>query len=89
MIINDDHSHFDHPPLFFSSVPTDSLLRLIPFLFKEDILAFLAFAVFATLEACLVAFTVLLETVRLLAIATLNMLVILNFLPKRIRIPIH
>ena len=54
-----------------------------------EILAVLALAVFATLEPSLVALTVLLEAIGLLAVAAFDMLLLLDFACKWIRVTIH
>lgn len=58
-------------------------------LLKITVFALLTFAVLATLEAGLVAFTVFLEAVGFLAIAALDVLVVLDLLAEGIRIAIH
>lgn len=58
-------------------------------LLKITVFALLTFAVLATLETGLVAFTVFLEAVGFLAIAALDVLVVLDLLAKGIRIAIH
>lgn len=82
-------SHFHHYPLLLSRVSAGSSAFFWSFRFRWNILALLALTIFSTPETGLVTLTVLLQTVGLLTIATLEMLIRLNFLPKRVWVTIH
>lgn len=82
-------SHFHHYSLLLGCVSAGSSPLLRALRFRRNILAFLALAIFTAPEACLIALTVLLQTVGLLAIAALEMLIRLDLLSKWIRVTIH
>lgn len=81
-------SDFQHSALLLRRAPCHWLLAVRPLL-MITVFALLTFAVLATLEAGLVAFTVFLEAVGFLAVAALDVLVILDFLAEGIGIAIH
>ena len=58
-------------------------------LIVPSILTLLALTIFATFEPSLIALTILFRAIRLLTIASLQMLIGLNLFTERIRIPIH
>jgi hypothetical protein len=84
-----DASHLQHSALLFSCVFVQRLVSIRIALLEDDVLAFLAFAVFTAFQTCLVAFTVFLKAVGLLAVAALDVLIIFDFLAKGIWIPVH
>ena len=82
-------SHFHHYSLLLGCISAGSSAFFRAIRFRRNILAFFALAIFAASEAGLIALTVLLQTVGLLAITALEMLIRLYFLPKRIGVTIH
>lgn len=86
---NKMRSHLDHSPFLLRSILAHSLLRLRPLLLQAHVLALLTLAVFAALEAGLVALAVFFEAVGLFAVTAFDVLVVLNFLAEGVRVAIH
>ena len=84
-------SNLHHSPFLLGrtlSQPNILILRT-SILRRRHILTLLTLTILSTFQPSLITFTILLQTVRFLAIASLHMLIVFYLLAERVRIAIH